>query len=132
MGLVRSAVVLAAFAFTGASVAGAQAVARPQPTRTPHALAGRAECLSCHAPGANEHITSAPQAHRFANPACPACHRPAERMPPSPAHAFDASHTTCTTCHVENSPTGAKLPPASHQAYHASICPICHQPAQGG
>lgn len=113
----------------GAALAQAQAPARTPASRTPHATAGKADCLSCHAAGANEHISSVPAAHRYANAACVACHRLAERMPPGSEHAMDAAHTRCATCHVAGSPTGAKAIPATHAEYHASLCQVCHQAA---
>jgi hypothetical protein len=129
MTLIRTAVVLAVLTLAGAGAAAAQAAARPQPSRTPHAIAGRADCLSCHAPGAKEHVKSVPAAHRFANAACATCHRPAATMPPTSRHAMDAAHTRCAVCHVANSPTHAKPLPASHGGYHASICVNCHEAA---
>jgi hypothetical protein len=129
MGLIRSVAVLAAFALAGAGTAMAQAGGRPPPPRTPHALAGKADCLSCHGPAANQHIKSVPAAHRFANTACVACHRLAATMPPGSAHAMDAAHATCAGCHVEGSPTHAKPVPTSHANRHESTCQLCHQPA---
>ena len=133
MSPIRTVAVLTAFTLAAAGAALAQSAApRPAPSRTPHALAGKAECLTCHGPGANEHVKSVPAAHRFANAACAACHRPAETMPPSSEHAFDAAHARCGVCHVAGTRTGAKVPPASHAAYHASVCQMCHQQAPRG
>ena len=132
MSLIRTAAILAALTLAGVSTVMAQATPRPQPTRTPHLTADKADCLSCHGPAANEHITSVPAAHRFANAACLACHRPAQTMPPNSEHAMDAAHARCAVCHVAGSPTHAKPVPASHASYHPSICQTCHQPAQPG
>jgi hypothetical protein len=130
MRLIRTVAALTAFTLAGAGAAMAQATtARPPAARTPHPTAGKAECLSCHGPAANEHIHSVPAAHRYANAACVSCHRPAATMPPSSQHAMDAAHARCTVCHVASSPTNAKPAPASHAAYHASICQSCHEAA---
>ncbi len=123
---VRTIAMLGALTLACASAAMAQAAKAP---RTPHALAGRAECLSCHGQGANEHVTAVPAAHKYANGACAACHRAAETMPPAAKHAMDAMHTRCAVCHVANSRVNAKAPPASHANYHASTCSMCHQAA---
>lgn len=132
MRLIRSVAALTALTLAGAGAAMAQAPSRRPPARTPHALAGKADCLSCHGPGANQHIKSVPAAHRFANATCATCHRPAETMPPSSRHALDAAHARCAVCHVAGSPTGAKARPASHATYHASLCQMCHQQAPPG
>jgi hypothetical protein len=128
MSLIRTAVVLSALTLAGAGAAAAQAARRPSP-RMPHPLAGKAECLSCHAADAGKHVVSVPATHHFANTACQACHRLADTMPPSPTHAMDAAHTRCAVCHVANSRVGAKAPPASHASYDATVCVMCHQAA---
>jgi hypothetical protein len=125
MSLIRTVAILSALTLAGAGAAVAQAAAHPAP-RMPHPAAGKAECLSCHAADANKHVVSVPAAHRYANAACQACHRLADKMPPSPNHAMDAAHTRCAVCHVANSRVGAKAPPASHASYDASVCVMCH------
>lgn len=132
MRLIRTVAALTALTLTGAGAAMAQAASRPPASRTPHAVAGKADCLSCHGPGANEHITSVPAAHRFANPTCATCHRPADTMPPNLRHAMDAAHARCAVCHVAGSPTGAKPAPDSHASYHGSLCQMCHLRAPPG
>lgn len=97
------------------------------PPRMPHAAAGKDQCLTCHAAGANEHITSAPATHRYPATMCARCHRPAETMPPTARHAMDDAHATCATCHVAGGTAAEHLPPASHAAYHPSICRACHE-----
>lgn len=131
--MIRTIAILTAFTLAGAGAALAQAAAtRPAPSRTPHPVAGRAECLTCHGPGSTEHVTSVPATHRFANAVCATCHRPADTMPPGSAHALDGAHARCSVCHVAGSPTHAKPLPASHAAYHASVCQMCHQQAARG
>jgi len=125
--MIRTAAVLAALALAGVRVAAAQSAAPKPAPRTPHAIAGRAECLSCHAAGAKPHVTAVPAAHKYGNAACAACHRPAATLPPHSAHAMDAAHTRCAVCHVANSRVNAKAPPASHAPYDASTCSMCHE-----
>jgi hypothetical protein len=132
MSLSRTLFLVITLGLAGATTAIAQAANRQPAARTPHLTAGeRADCLSCHAQGANEHITAVPAAHRYANAACVACHRPAETMPPSSQHPMDAAHARCAACHVAGNRTGAKPAPASHD-HHASTCQICHQAAPLG
>jgi len=127
---IRTAALLTAFILAGAGAAMAQAVAaQPKAPLTPHPVAGRAECLSCHGSAGNGHVKHVPAAHHFANAACAACHRPAEKMPPNSTHAMDAAHTRCVVCHVANNRLGAKVPPASHSGYDASVCRMCHESA---
>jgi hypothetical protein len=108
----------------------AQAAAHTPP-RMPHPPAGKADCLSCHAPNANPHITSTPAAHHFANGACAMCHRPMDKTPPNAAHPFNEAHTACRTCHTAGTSTGAKPLPDFHANYDVAICALCHQPGQG-
>lgn len=129
MRMIHTVAVLGALTLGAAGAAIAQTAGRAPAPRTPHVLAGRADCLGCHGAGANAHVKSVPAAHHFANGACAACHRQAEAMPPSSAHAMDAAHTRCAVCHVANSRVGAKAPPASHAQYDASTCVMCHEGA---
>jgi hypothetical protein len=130
---IRTVAAVAALTLAGAGAALAQAAARPQAARTPHPVAGRSDCLSCHGNDANEHVTDVPAAHRFANAACATCHRPAQAMPPASRHAMDAAHTRCAVCHVADSPTGAKpIPDSTHATRHASTCVMCHDQAPPG
>lgn len=131
MSLTRTAAVLAALMLAGAGAATAQATAK-RAARTPHALAGRTECLSCHGQGANQHVKSVPATHRYANAACATCHRVAGTLPPGSNHAMDAAHTRCAVCHVANNRVNAKAPPASHAAYDTSTCKMCHETAAKG
>jgi len=105
--------------------------ARPRPARMPHRTLGKDDCLSCHARGANAHVTPVPEQHAYANAACQSCHRPAETMPSRSDHAFDAMHTRCAVCHVAGSPTGAQAIPADHTGRDAATCVMCHEPKAG-
>jgi len=127
----RVVTVLAALSLALAGAAAAQGTGPKAPPRTPHALAGRADCLSCHAAGAKAHVLSVPTTHHYANTACAACHRVAATLPPTSSHAMDAAHTRCGVCHVANSRVNAKAPPASHAAYDASTCQMCHEAKSG-
>jgi len=112
-------------------VAVASAVAQaaaPTPSRTPHRTAGKVDCLSCHAAGANAHIVSVPANHHYANTMCSGCHRPAATMPSQSQHPLDAAHTRCAVCHVAGNPMHAQPIPASHANRHASTCAMCHEP----
>lgn len=131
MALIRTALALAALALTaGAGAAGAQQPAQSRtPPRMPHLAAGKEECLTCHGPGANEHIRSAPPNHEYGSGACPMCHRPSEAAPPGIPHALGDAFANCLVCHVANSPLGAPAPPTSHDNFHSSICLLCHQAA---
>ena len=125
--MVRTRSALAALLLVcGAGIAAAQQPPRPQPPRMPHPAAGKEQCLTCHGPGANEHITSQPAAHSYAVTACAMCHRPAATMPPNSSHAMDDAHAVCATCHVAGGAAADHAPPASHANYHASICQTCH------
>jgi hypothetical protein len=133
MCLMRAVTILTAITLAGAGTATAQAAgAGTRAARTPHAIAGKTECLSCHGAGASQHVKSVPQTHRYANAACVTCHRVAERLPPKSSHAMDAAHTRCAVCHVANNRVNAKATPASHGAYDASTCAMCHVTASGG
>ncbi len=123
----RTLAVLTALTLAGAGAASAQGAAAKPAARTPHAVAGKADCLSCHGQGANAHITSVPAAHRYANAACATCHRVAATLPPRSVHAMDPAHTRCAVCHVANSRVNAKATPASHAPYDASTCAMCHE-----
>jgi hypothetical protein len=128
MSLVRTVVALTALALAGAGAAVAQAAGPKPAPRSPHPIAGRAACLSCHGAGANAHVTSVPASHHYADAACAACHHPAATQPPRATHALDAMHARCRVCHVVNSRVkGAMAPPASHAAYDVSTCQMCHE-----
>ncbi len=122
----RTLVMLGALACAAGTLPAQQA--KPA-ARTPHRLTGKTECLSCHGAGANQHVTSVPAAHKYANAACAACHRPAATMPPSSTHAMDAAHVGCAVCHMANSRVNAKASPASHAQYDAQTCSMCHETA---
>jgi hypothetical protein len=135
MSPVRAALAAAALvAFAGASSLSAQAAPRTPP-RMLHPAAGKQDCLSCHAQGANAHITSVPASHHFANGACGMCHKPSAEAPPPIKHAVDAAHEQCRTCHVQAAEGAAPAagaapaPPASHEKFDASTCRLCHEPA---
>ena len=130
----RSSSFAVLFALTvGVTALAAAQNAPPRPPRTPHRAVGKEDCLSCHAVGANAHVVDAPANHaNRPNTMCVRCHRPAEAMPPSSQHAFDAAHTRCATCHVAGNTVGAKPTPASHTGRDGSTCSMCHQQVAAG
>ncbi len=133
MNAIRTSLAVAALLVGAAAAAPAQqaAPARTPPPRMPHPAAGKADCLSCHAPNANAHIRSTPAAHRWANGACAMCHRPMDKTPPNATHPFNQANAACRTCHAPNSTSGAKALPDFHATYDVAICATCHQPGQG-
>ena len=107
-----------------------------QPARTPprmlHPAAGKQDCLSCHGRGANEHITSVPAGHTFANGACAMCHKPIAEVPKDIPHEVGEARADCRKCHVQGAAAGAAAaasPPASHAKFDVSTCRLCHQSA---
>ncbi len=138
MRLLRAALVVsAALALGGVRAAAAQQAAPRRPPQMLHPAAGKQDCLSCHGRGANEHITSVPEAHKYANGACAMCHKPIAATPTVPKHALDDEHGDCRKCHQQAAegatpaPGAAPAPPASHASFHVSTCKLCHAPAAG-
>jgi hypothetical protein len=132
MKLIRTATLSVAITLALAGAAMAQAAGRPAPPRTPHPTAGKTDCLSCHGPTATAQVQKTPPEHKYASPACLACHRLAAVMPPPSTHAMDAAHARCGVCHVVGSPTHAKPVPASHTRRNGTTCQMCHQQAAAG
>jgi len=132
MKLTRTFAFVAALTLVGAGGLMAQQTPRPRAPRTPHATAGKEECLTCHGPAAREHVTSIPEGHNYENRRCLGCHRLTATLPPSSQHESDARHARCAACHREGGPAGAKPTPASHASYDASLCSLCHASAPAG
>jgi hypothetical protein len=138
MNSVRSALTLAVLAgMVGVSTALAQQPAR-RPPQMLHPAAGKQDCLSCHARGANEHITGVPAAHTYGNGACAMCHKPIAATPKDIPHGVGDDRADCRKCHAQAAegaapapaaPGAAPSPPASHAAFHVSTCRLCHQSA---
>lgn len=92
------------------------------------AHAGKADCVSCHAP----HAFSKPTQAR----ACVSCH--AEEIHATQAVA-KAGHASCLGCH-QGHPHDAKLPPTQCTTCHSKVrprpehqqCSTCHTPHDGG
>jgi hypothetical protein len=106
--------------------------AQQTPPRTPHPVAGKEQCLSCHAANANRNIRSQPAAHRFPASACVGCHPAVTTRPPAVQHPLSASYAQCRTCHKAGGPQGVRVPPASHARYNVAICGVCHSTRTGG
>jgi hypothetical protein len=125
-----AAVVLAAVAL--AAVVGA-AQAQQTPPRMPHPVAGKDQCLTCHAANANRNVRSQPATHQFPVATCAGCHQPLARRPTAVPHETGANFAQCRTCHkAGNAASGPKAPPAFHARYNAATCTMCHtHPAAG-
>lgn len=127
----RVGFVVLLFALAGGVASAQQPAAAPAPQgppRMPHPAAGKEQCTTCHAQGANANIRAMPASHNFPVTACAMCHRPVDNAPPAIPHAVTEAFTQCRTCHVANSPMGAPAPPASHANWNIAICQTCHTP----
>ena len=104
------------------------AAAQQAPPKMPHPIAGKAQCLTCHAANANRHIRSQPASHQFPVTACAGCHPAVTNRPTAVPHAMGAAFAQCRTCHKAGGAQGARVPPASHARYNVAICSMCHSP----
>jgi hypothetical protein len=120
------------FAAAALTLMSGKAQAQATPPRMYHAAAGKEQCLTCHAAGANANIKSQPATHSFPVTACAMCHQPYGKPSPAIPHAVTEAFTQCRTCHVANSPMGAKAPPAFHGTWNVAICRLCHTAPQAG
>jgi hypothetical protein len=120
-----ASVVVAAVALA-AVVSAAQA--QQNPPKAPHPVAGKEQCLSCHAANANRNIRSQPVSHQFPAATCVGCHPAVTNRPTAVPHNLGASFAQCRTCHKAGGPQGANAPPASHARYNVAICSMCHSP----
>jgi hypothetical protein len=115
------------FAVLALTLMGGQANAQAAaPPRTPHVVAGKEQCLTCHAANANPHIKSQPASHSYPVTACAMCHQPRTNAASAVPHATTEAFQQCRTCHVANSPMGAPAPPAFHANWNVAICQMCH------
>ncbi len=114
-----------------------------KPPGIPHELAGRAECLGCHASGAAS-FPQVPQSHKdqnYTNGQCTTCHQPAKAgeqgtqssQPPTqsaiPKIPPDHATSACAACHRDGL-AGAPKFPDNHADYLDANCGDCHKPAQ--
>jgi len=120
------------FAALALTLMGSQAHAQAAPPRMLHAVAGKEQCLTCHAANANPNIKAQPAAHAFPATACAMCHQPYPKASPAIPHGVTEAFVQCRTCHVANSPMGAKAPPAFHANWNVAICRTCHTAPQAG
>jgi hypothetical protein len=121
-----------ALAAVALAVLVAAAHAQQTPPRTPHPVAGKERCLSCHAANANRNIRSQPATHQFPATSCVGCHQVVANRPPAVPHALAASYAQCRTCHKAGGPQGVRMPPASHARYNVAICSVCHAARSAG
>lgn len=118
------------------------------PPPIPHNLAGRTQCLGCHASGAGS-IPQVPQFHKdyeFPNTACLNCHKSGEGVPapaliaPTPTPTARATTAAPAPSQPTLTPTRAAPTPASvsgpkpQPANHAgrTACLVCHSSGVGG
>ena len=102
------------------------AQAQQRPPKTPHPVARKEQCLSCHAANANLNIHSQPATHKFPASTCLGCHPAVTSRAPAVPHALGTAFAQCRTCHKASGPQGANQPPASHAQYSVAICSMCH------
>ncbi len=82
--------ITAAPASTAGATGGGQAVETPAPAEgpppIPHSLAGREQCLTCHATGSTiaPPIPANPNHAAYTNEMCQTCHKPIAQATPSP------------------------------------------------
>jgi len=86
-------------------------------TKIPHVFAGNADCLSCHASGAQ--AVPADHAGRT-NETCQSCHQPDTTVAAIP-HVV-AGFGQCLSCHAQ----GPNAVPASHKGWTNDTCQFCH------
>ncbi|MDO8751323.1 MAG: hypothetical protein Q7K03_09315 [Dehalococcoidia bacterium] len=110
----------------------------------PHTLAGRAECLICHASGIASAPAAPPNMKSLPNEHCLLCHQPggaaratpipgsvtptppAVGGPPAIPHALEG-RTDCLMCHATGV-AGAPAVPANHVGRTSNTCNLCHKP----
>ncbi|MEK7777158.1 MAG: hypothetical protein AAB303_00845, partial [Chloroflexota bacterium] len=110
----------------------------------PHTLAGRAECLICHASGIASAPPAPPNMKSLPNEHCLLCHQPsgvarvtpppgsatpttpAAGGPPSIPHTLDG-RSDCLVCHATGV-AGATVVPANHAGRTSNTCTACHTP----
>jgi len=104
-----------------------------RPSQVLHDLAGRDNCLMCHAAGAMEPVTDVPATHEgWENVACLWCHGADAAMlttdPPVITHDL-AGRDNCLMCHAPGAMDGVVETPADHEGRESSHCQMCHKVA---
>jgi len=109
----------------------------PPPKAIPHSLAGRDNCLACHALGGLKPVPADHQGRT--NELCQTCHKaaielagptptpgagPPTAVAPAIPHPI-AGESNCLTCHA---PGGLKPVPANHTGRPTEMCLVCHKP----
>lgn len=108
-----------------ASLQPGQAGAEPLAQKdTPHAVAGREDCLACHGAA----IEPVPPDHAGrGNATCLACHKAAAAKPAAPAATPGAAATPAPAARPPASPSAPSLIP--HTLEGRAACTTCHGPA---
>ena len=101
-----------------------------RPMAVPHDLAGRADCLMCHAPGAFEGVPGVPPSHAGrASETCLWCHATDSPMLTDSAGAVPhelAGREDCLMCHAAGAMEVVPDAPADHEGRGDQYCTLCH------
>ena len=107
--------------------------AQEPPAKPPvvqHDLAGRDQCLMCHAVGVMAPVPDVPASHTDRpNGACLWCHAAdaaVQRVSPPPiSHAIEGRET-CLLCHRPGVMEAVPDVPADHEGRAEQFCTLCH------
>ena len=109
--------------------------AQVKPTVTSHDLAGKENCLMCHAIGVMPPVPDVPATHEGrASQSCQWCHAADSPLQTAVARATShdlAGKENCLMCHA-----AGVMPPvpdvlANHKGFPNESCVMCHKPAGG-
>lgn len=104
--------------------------AQTKPTAVSHDLAGKENCMMCHAVGVMEPVPDVPASHEGRpNESCLWCHAADSPMiaagAPSPTHDM-AGKENCLMCHTAGAMEPVPDVPASHAGRGNETCGWCH------
>ncbi len=105
-----------------------------RPPVTSHDLAGKEDCLTCHAIGAIPAVPDVPEDHGdWTNQSCQWCHSAESPMQANPV-AGDTPHDVvgrrdCLMCHAVGAVPPAPDVPEDHEDLPNESCLICHRPS---
>ena len=110
-------------------------MAQEKPPVTSHDLAGKENCMMCHAVGVMEPVPDVPADHKErGNETCQWCHAKdaAVQTKPVPAIAHDlAGKDNCMMCHAVGVMPPVPDVPADHKDRANTTCQWCHKPKAG-